>query len=123
MSFVRTVRYLRSCLLGLFVFAQIAAVIPAMYEHVINVYETTPVATHHHVRTNIAAPDADHHHGITDFQDQCCALHLLAGPLPRAISVVPVAAVGVRISLLEIVDLSYLNLRRLDRPPKSLPLV
>lgn len=122
MSFVRTLRWVRSCLLGCLVFAQVAVVL-SMHDHILNVYETVPVATHHHVRTNIAAPDANHHHGVTDFQDQCCALHSLAGPLPHQVNVMPVAFEGARIPLPELFALTYLNYHRLDRPPKSLPLI
>ena len=84
MLFVRTIRWLRTILLGLFALAQIAGVSPLMYQHTLNVYETAPVAGHHHVRVATTAPDADHHHGILELHDQCCTLHTLAGPLPRA---------------------------------------
>jgi hypothetical protein len=53
----------------MFVCAQVIGVGPALYDHTLNVYETIPVATHHHVHSGRAAPDADHHHGITDLDD------------------------------------------------------
>jgi hypothetical protein len=119
----RTASWLRACTLGLFLGAQVFGIIPATYEHTLNVYETVPVATHNHGHTNRAAPDANHHHGITDLDDQCCALHSLAGPLPNAASVPQVTSASVRLPLPEITSLSYAVSYQLDRPPKSLPLV
>ncbi len=128
MSFVRAARHLRTFLLGLFVFAQIAAVMPTMCEHVLDVYGANSVATHsvaahHHGHAGPASGDADHHHGLADFQDQCCVFHFLAASLPRATSVVPATAAGVPMALPESAALSGGSGTRLDRPPKSLPLV
>ena len=47
MSRVRTMRLLRSCLVGLFALAQIAGVSTLICDHTLNVYETTPVLSHH----------------------------------------------------------------------------
>ena len=121
MSCARTIWWLRACLLGLFVSAQVIGIVPALYDHTLNVYETTAVTTHHHVYTSRSAPDAEHHHGITDLQDQCCALHSLAGPLPDAATVVQVASAGVRLPLPEIAAPICVTPYRLDRPPKALP--
>src|SRR5262249_15108137 len=59
MTLFRTIRRLRVCLLALFVMAQIAGVVPLIYDHTLNVFETTPVAghTHVHVATSIVARD------------------------------------------------------------------
>ena len=110
-------------MLGLFVCAQVLGIVPAIYEHTLNVYETAPVATHNYSLTNPVALDADHHHGITGLEDQCCALHSLAGPLPNAASVAQVASVGVRLPLPDMASLTYVTVHQLDRPPKSLRLV
>jgi hypothetical protein len=48
MTFVRTICWLRACVLGLFVVAQAAGVVPLIYDHTLNVYETAPVADHGH---------------------------------------------------------------------------
>jgi hypothetical protein len=124
MSFVR-VRLLRRWLLGLYIIAQVAGVVPLMYDHTLNVYETNPVAGHFHVRlaSSTAQPDADHHHGLIDFHDQCCALHSLTAPLPYAVRVAPVEREGMSVSLAELIALVSWHPARLDRPPKSLPLV
>src|SRR5262245_3262823 len=66
MQFSRTMRGFRACILGLFVVAQVACVIPLIYDHTLNIYETAPVAAHKHPLANatVANPDADHHHGL-----------------------------------------------------------
>jgi hypothetical protein len=123
MSFARTIRWLRTLLVGLFALAQIAGVSPLMYEHTLNVYETTPVTGHHHVRVATSAPDADHHHGILDLHDQCCALHTLAGPLPSVANIVLSDSHPTRIAPAELIALADADPVRLDRPPKPVPLI
>ena len=120
MSFVRTIHWLRTILVGLFALAQVAGVLPLMYQHTLNVYETVPVASHHHIHVATTAPDADHHHGILDFHDQCCALHTLAGPLPRVADVVLIDSLSERMAPAPLVALTDTDPSRLDRPPKPL---
>ena len=124
MTFVRTIRCLRASLLALFVVAQVAGVVPLIYDHTLNVYETAPVAAHGHahVKPTVANPDADHHHGALDLHDQCCALHTLAGPLPHVIDAAPVAFASVRIAPDELITLTGANPGVLDRPPRPVPL-
>jgi len=124
MSFV-LVRLLRRWLLGLYIVAQFAGVVPLMYDHTLNIYETTPVADHLHVRlaSHTAQPDAQHHHGLIDFHDQCCAIHSLSGPLPPAISVALVDPTGMPVSPPELIERVSWHPARLDRPPKFPPLV
>jgi hypothetical protein len=125
MPFVRTIRCLRASLLGLFVVAQVAGVVPLMYDHTLNIYETTPVAAHGHRLANptVAHPDADHHHGLLDLHDQCCALHTLAGPLPRVLDAAPAHFVSVRIVPTEAIALTGRKPDLPDRPPKPVPLI
>jgi hypothetical protein len=124
MRFVRTIRGLRASLLALFVVAQMAGVIPLIYDHTLNVYETTPVTAHGHahVKPTVANPDADHHHGVLDLHDQCCALHAPAGPLPYVIDAAPVDFASIRIMPDELVILTGNDPPALDRPPRPLPL-
>src|SRR6266849_2390786 len=98
MTFFQTIRSFRGYLLALFVVAQVTGVVPLMYDHTLNVFETTPVAGHTHilVGSGIAAPDGDHHHGILGLHDQCCALHTLAGPIPQIAITAPAEFSGVR---------------------------
>src|SRR5262249_7652378 len=125
MPFVRTIHYLRACLLGLFVVAQVAGIVPVMYEHTLNVYETVPIAAHQHrlVNPTVANPDADHHHGLLDFYDQCCALHTLAGPLPRGLDVTPAHSVSGPIVSAEVIAITGGSPSLPDRPPKPVPLI
>jgi hypothetical protein len=121
---LRAIRWLRASLLAIFVVAQVAGVIPLLYDHTLNVYETTPVAVHNHPHVNptLANPDADHHHGAIDLHDQCCALHTLAGPLPLVIDAAPVDISSVRLVQSELPALSGGNPGVLDRPPRPVPL-
>jgi hypothetical protein len=120
MTFVRTICWLRACVLGLFVLAQAAGVVPLIYDHTLNVYETVPVAAHGHrqVKPTAANSDADHHHGLLDLHDQCCALHTLAGPLPHVADVRPADFVSLRIAPAEVIGLTGGKPNLLDRPPK-----
>jgi len=120
MTSVRTIRWLRACLLGLFVVAQVAGVVPLMRDHALNVYEIVPVAAHghHHARATLANPDGDHHHGLLDLHDQCCALHTLAGPLPSLVDVGPAVFARMRVPPVAVAGLTGGNPFLLDRPPK-----
>jgi hypothetical protein len=124
MTFVRTIRCLRASLLALFVVAQVAGVIPLIYDHTLIVYETTPVAahTHPHVKPTVAHPHADHHHGALDLHDQCCALHTLAGPLPNINDAAPIGFKSVLMVPNELIVLTGGNPGVLDRPPRLVPL-
>ena len=120
MTFVGTIRWLRASLLALFTVAQVAGVIPLIYDHTLNVYETMPVAAHGHphIQPTDATPDADHHHGALDMHDQCCALHTLAGPLPYVIDAVPATFASVRMIPEKLIALTGSSPGVLDRPPR-----
>jgi hypothetical protein len=124
MTPVRAIQWLRASLLAIFVVAQVAGVIPLLYDHTLNVYETTPVAVHNHPHVNPtpASPDADHHHGALGLHDQCCTLHTLAAPLPQVSGVSRVDFASEPIFAVELTALPGGNPAVLDRPPKPLPL-
>lgn len=124
MTFVRTIRWLRASLLAIFAVAQVLGVIPLIYDHTLNVYETMPVVAHGHphIRPTAMNPDADHHHGALDLHDQCCTLHSLAGPLPHVIVAAPVRFASIHIIPDELIALAGSNPAALDRPPRPLPL-
>jgi len=115
---------LRATLLALFVVAQVAGIVPLIYDHTLNVFERSPVAGHAHVHlaSTVAAPDADHHHGALDLHDQCCALHVLAVPLPEMSSSDPQELVGARIVAAPAILLPQRQPALPDRPPRPLPL-
>lgn len=122
--FVRTIRCLRACFLGLFIVAQVAGIVPLIYDHTLNVFETTPVAGHaHRHAAAVAAPDEDHHHGVLDLHDQCCALHTLAGPVPYSATTAPVDFAGQRVVPNKLTALAQPGPALPDRPPRSLPLI
>src|SRR5215831_6836265 len=125
MTLVRSIHRLRVTLLALFVVAQVAGVVPLIYDHTLNVFETAPVAAHAHPHASPTAvnPDADHHHGTLDLHDQCCALHTLAGPLPRVLEAMPAHFVRVRIVPTEVIALAGRQPSLPDRPPKPAPLI
>jgi hypothetical protein len=85
---LQTKRRFGPWLLGLFLIAQIAGVLPMMFDHAVHVFESQPTifSAHDH-----SAPGrhGDHRHGIADVKDECCALHHhLAGVLPFAVPAV-----------------------------------
>jgi hypothetical protein len=125
MPCVRTIRCLRACLLGLFVIAQVAGVVPLMHDHILNIYETAPVAAHGHqpVNPTVVNPDADHHHGFLDLHDQCCALHTLAGPLPNVLDATPGHLMSLRIVPTEMTALTGGKPGLPERPPKPVSLI
>src|SRR5262249_26160684 len=121
---VRTIRCLRACFLGLFIVAQVAGIVPLMYDHTLNVFETTPVAGHAHRHVAaVAAPDEDPPPGVLDLHDQCCALHTLAGPLPHFVNAALIDFTGRPIAPAKLTALAQRGPALLDRPPRSLPLI
>jgi hypothetical protein len=124
MSFVR-IGVLRRWLLRVYIVGQVAGVVPLIYDHTLNIYETAPVAGHVHVcpASQTAQPDIDHHHGLIDFHDQCCAIHSIFGPLPPAASVALVVTTAMAVSPAELIAHVSWHPARLDRPPKFLPQV
>jgi hypothetical protein len=125
MTFIRTMHRLRASLMALFLVAQVAGVVPLIYDHTLNLFERSPVPAHSHVHlaSSLAAPDADHHHGALDLHDQCCALHTLAAPLPYTPNPDPQELVGRRIILAVAVSLPQSRPALPDRPPRPLPLM
>jgi len=125
MSICQHTRCLRRWLLGLFIVAQVAGIVPLIYDHTLNVFETAPVAGHIHVHlaNNSAAQDANHHHGRIDLHDQCCALHTLTGPLPYAADLAPGYLTGEQLVAAAADAPADRGRGRLDRPPKPAPLI
>jgi hypothetical protein len=121
MTLAWAIRCLRALLPVLFLTAQIAGVLPLLHDHTLNVYETTPVASHQHgnVTATAAQLDADHHHGVLDLHDQCCALHALSGPLPHMPSAPPMILLSIKIAPPALRALIGLQPTALDRPPRS----
>jgi hypothetical protein len=113
---------LRAPVLALFVLAQLLGVLPLLYDHTINIYEGSPVASHLHRQAapDTAHPDADHHHGALDLHDQCCALHTLAGPLPSIVGATFVDFASGRVGPQTSTAVEGESPPLPDRPPRSM---
>jgi hypothetical protein len=127
---LRTKRRFGSWLLGLFLIAQFAGVVPLVtihLEHVIASAQDAAVdfgsagavsrAHHHHVHHG----SGPHDHGASDPNDQCCTLHHhLAGVLPHAASAEAAPLVIAAIVSLPPAPLMAADPGQLERPPKFL---
>jgi hypothetical protein len=109
--------------LGLFLLAQIAGVMPVMFDHAVHVFESQPALADAHDH-GTPGRHGDHRHGVGDVKDECCALHhhlagLIPVPIPgAALSLAPARLVAPRLRTLESADPILL-----DRPPKSSSLI
>jgi ABC-type nickel/cobalt efflux system permease component RcnA len=123
-------RCLGPVLLGLFVLAQVTAMVPLLSTHIQHALETEQdIAAdlresgginhihHHHLRHD----RAQHKHSTNDPNDQCCTLHHhLAGVMPIA-SGANVSSSTITIVVLPPRSLVGIDPSKLERPPK-LPL-
>jgi ABC-type Zn2+ transport system substrate-binding protein/surface adhesin len=130
MSIIRASRWLRSCLLAIFVVAQLAGIAPLVYGHTLNALEDCAVAGHEHrhahahVCGSLASGDSDHHHGAGGaLHDQCCALHVLAGPIPQMAETAPVDILRARLAPSGAARLTDRGPPGLDRPPRPASLI
>jgi hypothetical protein len=124
---VARLRCLGPVLLGFFVLAQVAAIVPLIRTHIQHALETEQIIAadlresgwvnhvhHHHLRHD----SGQHEHSTDDANDQCCTLHHhLAGVMPMARgasgggSAVPIVALPPR-------ALVGIDPSKLERPPK-----
>ncbi len=123
MTRLHTTRRFAPWLVGLFMFAQIAGVVPLMSAHTLHVFESKQVVSDDNGILAIGPGGTNHHHSIGDLNDLCCAFHHLAGALAYALAVDPV-------SLTRIVIRSFLPNILIaadpippERPPKSSSLI
>jgi hypothetical protein len=116
-------RRLGPWLLGLFLIAQIAGVVPVMFDHTTHLFESQPavVDTHDH---SAAGPHGDHRHGTSDIQDECCALHHhLAGVVPLTIAAPAFSLAAAPSVAPPLRALASADPALLERPPKSLSVI
>jgi len=119
MAWCRTIRSLVPWLIGLFLAAQLAGVVPFEYIH------PTPAlahaAAHEHDHGSVGHK---HHHDGTEqdgaIADQCCALHSLAGVLSLLDASIPSDLIGHPMAAELTEHISGIDAGRLDRPPKPL---
>src|SRR5262249_41679325 len=119
MTWCRTIRGVVPWLIGLFMVAQLAGVVPSEYVHPTS--GLAHAAAHEHDGT----PSHTHHHDGTKqdgaVADQCCALHSLAGVVPLVMMAILSDLIGERLSVEPTDRVSGRGPGRLDRPPRSLP--
>jgi hypothetical protein len=110
-------------IIGLFLLAQIAGVIPVMFDHAVHVFESQPAVVDVQDHT---APGrhADHRHGVGDVKDECCALHHhLAGIIPLSMPATAFAFVAVPLLARPLRALASADPILLERPPKFSSLI
>jgi hypothetical protein len=120
---LQTMRRFGPWLLGLFLIAQLAGVVPVMFDHAVHVFESQPALSGAH---DHSAPGrhGDHRHGIADVKDECCSLHHhLAGVLPFAVRAVAISFAAVLMVAPPARALASADPILLERPPKSSSLI
>jgi hypothetical protein len=112
-------RRFRPWLLGLFLIAQIAGVVPVMFDHAGHVFESQPALADAH---DHSAPSrhGDHRHGIGDMKDECCCLHHhLAGVIPVTMPIAVFTLIAVLLVAPPSRTIASADPILLERPPKS----
>ncbi len=122
MTSLETMRRFAPWLLGLFLVAQIAGVVPLLFDHTFHSLEDQRAVSlvHDH-----AAPGrhGDHRHGVGDVKDECCSLHHLTGVFPIAAIAAPSSFLATRMTAATVGALFTDSSIRIDRPPKTLSLI
>jgi len=110
-------------LLGLFLLAQLAGVVPVMFDHAVHVFESQPALADAH---DHSAPGrhGDHRHGVGDVTDECCSLHhhlvgIVHFPTPTAAFLLT----AVLLVVPPLRTLASADPILLERPPKSSSLI
>jgi hypothetical protein len=115
-----TLRRLGPWLLGLFVVAQAAGVLPLMFDHTFHVYEGQRTETHDH---SVSGRHGDHRHGSADVKDECCWIKDLTGIAGFHVGIARTSFAATR-TVSEPAKVLVSNAPdRLDRPPKPLSLI
>jgi hypothetical protein len=119
MTLAKSMRRFAPWLVGLFLVAQIAGVMPLISAHTLHVFENKQVVSGDDGITAVG-PHGTHHHGLADLNDQCCAFHHLAGVLPFVVKAAPVRLAKLAIWPFVPRALVIAEPNLLERPPKSL---
>jgi hypothetical protein len=86
-SILRRVQSVRALLTALFVATQVIGVFPLLSDHTKEVYERALAVTAAPSEAIPANSASDRIDPDGDLDDDCCALHSLAGPLPNVASI------------------------------------
>jgi hypothetical protein len=109
-------------LLGLFLMAQAAGVVPLLLDHALHAFESQPAAAGVHDH-DAPGRHGDHRHGLGDIKDECCTLHHMAGIVALPSGTTTIGQVALPIALAPAQPLVTLAPARLERPPKSSSLI
>jgi hypothetical protein len=113
-------RRLGPWLLGLFVLAQAAGVLPLMFDHTFHFYEGQRSESHDH---SASGRHGDHRHGSADIKDECCWIQDLTGITPLRVGIVRTGFAPARMISEPMKVLVSNAPDRLERPPKPLSLI
>jgi hypothetical protein len=115
MLWIRGIRYIVPCVVGIFILAQLSGLVPRHYEH-------AGAASGHHAMTHAASLGSGraHHHALADQGDECCAVHAMqllpaASNAPAPGPTPPHRLLSPQRSLVSV------RFTPLDPPPKLLP--
>jgi hypothetical protein len=122
MTSPETMRRFAPWLLGLFMIAQVAGVVPLFFDHAVHVYESQQAISGSHDHS-LPGRHGDHRHGVADVKDECCSLAHLAGVLPFKPDAVPIGFADMAMVAPRANPLTDTSPLRLDRPPKPLSLI
>jgi hypothetical protein len=124
MALFRTMQRLVPWLVGLFLVAQIAGVVPRLAYAKPDVKAVAAHLHHQHAhyhsdRNKTQAHHPGDQHG--NIADQCCALHLLTGVVPLVVTAVPTELLAQSLLQKSTTAIAGIDANPLDRPPRSLP--
>jgi len=120
-SILRTVHSVRALLTALFVATQVIGVVPLLSDHTKEVYERALAVTAAPSEASPANSTSDRIDPDGDLDDDCCALHSLAGPLPNVTSITADHLVSPHVFPAPASPLAGRYSRVLERPPKHTP--
>ena len=121
MAWFRTKQRLVPWLVGLFLVAQLAGIVPRTAHAQPSILTTITQVMD---QPAPAHPDYsqfhEHDHGqpSSNLADQCCALHLLFGVVPFAVKVVSIEPLVAPLLDVAIINAGGIAPHRLDRPPR-----
>jgi hypothetical protein len=123
MALFRTMQRLVPWLVGLFLLAQFAGVVPRLAYAQPGAKAMAAHQHHQHAHDRADHNKTQHQHPADqhgNIADQCCALHLLNGVLAFVVSASPIELSSQQVSAVPTTDVVGINASPLDRPPRSL---
>jgi hypothetical protein len=112
-------------ILTLMLVAQLFGVVTLLSDHTFHLYENTGAVANAPIEMGPegASPGVSGDDGLVDLHDdECCALHALSGPLPKAATIPSRKLTSERVEPLVLTVLSGGCPEVLERPPNPMPL-